>query len=185
MIRRNSFFGEVEILWTLQHNRTKNFFQNTEGVLNFKQNEISRFIKLLVNEIFEPIIQFTFSLELVKTRNPYNNSRFGCINVEKKYIKLKIENYNHPFGLFSFSSNTLAVEEGNKSTNLKIIRTKGSYGRATVTLELLNNSNAIENTDFILQKKYFFKENEKIKNVNLEIVDDSLPEIAECTFTFS
>lgn len=181
IFREKSYQKSAIVHWTFDNINESKFFNASYGAVHFQENEKVSHIFLLLKTMNQPLVGFSIKIHLKSVENPRNNSHFGKIVEKKRSIILVIPDMNNPFGIFSFSSRQLYVEEGIPVNNLFIIRKRGKYKKATVELKIKKHfSNSAEyEIDFSFEKHVIFLEGEAMKPVNINIIDDNKPEIAE------
>nr|CAB3264082.1 mucin-5AC [Phallusia mammillata] len=184
LIRGPGLFGEVKVQWRLTPTDV-NTFHNVQGEALFEnlQNETTIVIETIDDNI--PEVTQEYNLQIVAATGGAE------IDASLNTCRVTVTSSDSPHGTFQFSQPVYHVKEtdGMSHDNIHqsvtdtssfakvtVIRNNGHMGEVEVFVQTSPGS-ATPNVDYYpVNKKLLFTNAEKFKDINIEIIDDNVPE---------
>ncbi|XP_057301693.1 adhesion G-protein coupled receptor V1-like isoform X2 [Hydractinia symbiolongicarpus] len=171
----------VEVSWKIQGfnnsiNNTFETFSKAFGVLVFHSGEAKKPIDINVLSDILPEESQTYILTLL---NPTKGAELNPdLDTTRSHITVAAS--ANPYGIFSIQGSKLrTVTEDDGTVNLIVKRTSGLIGTVIVEYNV-SSVNATFGEDYFPDRGVLvFQDGEGFKTVKIDIIDDSIPELAE------
>ncbi|XP_043565048.1 adhesion G-protein coupled receptor V1 isoform X2 [Chiloscyllium plagiosum] len=185
--------GNVTVDWNIHGKHAQEEFSDMNGTLSLSDGFLnaSFLVHLLDDMIPEEKEEYRIILSNIRTQGVPSTGAAIIDNQGYKAI-LIVEASDEPHGIvkFALSSQTVSIEEGNKTIQLFISREFGSLGTINVTFETVEGSlqplNLIEKSlaepglDFLPVSDFvIMEEGEASTVINITILEDDIPELQE------
>ncbi|XP_074063616.1 adhesion G-protein coupled receptor V1-like isoform X2 [Macrotis lagotis] len=189
--RLKGTYGRITVEWVATGSISDIF--PTSGVISFSEGQalLTITLSVLADDIPELSEIVVITLIHVTTEGIQDLIRGATIDPRRNKAIITILPNDCPYGVVSWQTDSLFVtvlepEENATIIHLKMIREQGLLGDIAVhlvaepNLSLHPDNQATENEDYILQEKIMiFRENEEIVYVEVIILPDDDPELAE------
>ncbi|XP_036081242.1 adhesion G-protein coupled receptor V1 isoform X3 [Rousettus aegyptiacus] len=169
LVRGPAMWGEVTVYWRISPASTGEFAE-TSGKLTMRdgQSEAIVVIQALDDDIPEEKRFCEFQLTGI--------SEEGLLSESSSTANITVVASDFPYGQFAFSHEQLQVAEEAQRVNITVVRSGGSFGRVRLWYETVSGT-AEAGWDFIpAPGELLFESQEMVKSVQIEILDDGLPE---------
>uniref|UniRef100_A0A3B4G959 Adhesion G-protein coupled receptor V1 n=1 Tax=Pundamilia nyererei TaxID=303518 RepID=A0A3B4G959_9CICH len=175
LVRGPGVFGEVLVYWNITPAAVSEF-EAIFGTVTMRDGQSTATITIKVLDD-----------ELPETRREYQltlTSATAGLDISPTAGRARIimAASDNPYGLFSFTQNQINTTEKEGMVNVSIIRSFGNEGSVLVTYES-SSSTALSGLDFApASGQLLLTPGQKLQQVALHILDDSLPEGPEVFF---
>uniref|UniRef100_UPI00398F1058 adhesion G-protein coupled receptor V1 isoform X2 n=1 Tax=Pristiophorus japonicus TaxID=55135 RepID=UPI00398F1058 len=185
--------GNITVDWNIHGRYVQENFVDTSGTLLLSEGVLnaSLLVHLFDDGIPEEKEEYRIILSNVRTQGV---PATGAAIIDSQGYKavLLVEASDEPHGIvkFALSSQTVSIQEGNKTIQLFISREFGSLGAINITFETVQGSllplNLIEESlaepglDFLSVSGFvIMEEGEATTAINVTILEDEIPELQE------
>ncbi|XP_039111424.1 adhesion G-protein coupled receptor V1 [Hyaena hyaena] len=169
LVRGSVIWGEVTVYWMIFPPSVGEFAE-ISGELTMRDGQSAAvvIIQALNDDVPEEKSFYEFRLTGV--------SEGGILSESRSTASIIVVASDFPYGRFSFSHEQLRVSEEAKRVNIPVIRSGGSFGPVRLWYETVSGT-AEAGFDFIpAVGDLLFEAREMAKSVQVEILDDGLPE---------
>ncbi|XP_019589799.2 adhesion G-protein coupled receptor V1 [Rhinolophus sinicus] len=169
LVRGPAIWGEVTVYWRI-FPPSMGEFAETSGKLTMRDGQSAAIvvIQVLNDDIPEEKCFYEFQLTGV--------SEGGILSESSSTANITVVASDFPYGQFDFSHEQLRVAEEAQKVNITVIRSGGSLGPVRLWYETVSGT-AEAGWDFVpAPGELLFEAREMVKSVQIEILDDSLPE---------
>ncbi|XP_059551072.1 adhesion G-protein coupled receptor V1 [Myotis daubentonii] len=169
LVRGPAIWGEVTVYWRI-FPASMGEFAETSGKLTMREGQSAAIIVIqaLNDDIPEEKCFYEFRLTGV--------SEGGILSAASSTANITVVASDLPYGRFAFSQEQLRVSEEAQRANVTVIRSGGSLRPVRLWYETVSGT-AEAGVDFVpAPGELLFDAREMAKSVQVEILDDSLPE---------
>ncbi|XP_067885769.1 adhesion G-protein coupled receptor V1 [Heterodontus francisci] len=185
--------GNITVDWNIHGRYARENFADISGTLFFSEGVLnaSLLVYLFDDSIPEEKEEYRIILSNVRTQG-VTSTGAAIINSQGYEAVLTVEASDEPHGVvkFALSSQTVSIQEGNKTIQLFVNRQFGSLGVINITFETVQGSllplNLIEESlaepglDFLSVSGFvIMEEGETTTAINVTILEDEIPELQE------
>ncbi|KAM8777301.1 adhesion G-protein coupled receptor V1 [Rhynchonycteris naso] len=169
LVRGPAIWGKVTVYWRI-FPPSMGKFAETSGQLTMREGQSAAVvvIQALNDDIPEEKCFYEFQLTGV--------SEGGMLREASSTANITMVASDSPYGRFTFSQEQLRVSEEVQRVNVTIIRSGGSFRPVRLWYETVSGT-AEAGVDFVPARgELLFEPEEMVKSMQIEILDDSLPE---------